>query len=127
MLHAAEAELDRLTSAHVPEPLSRRFWRRYGMAAFSLVDAIKADPREAELVLAEAEYTRAELRLVAQREMVVELGDFMRRRSKIEQVVRRSKLIADPGLREVSEILFGAQADALLDAYICESACKLPA
>jgi glycerol-3-phosphate dehydrogenase len=127
MLHAAEAELDRLTSAHVPEPLSRRFWRRYGMAAFSLVDAIKADPREAELVLAEAEYTRAELRLVAQREMVVELGDFMRRRSKIEQVVRRSKLIADPGLREVSEILFGAQADALLDAYICESARKLPA
>jgi len=87
------------------------------------VDAIKADPREAELVLAEAEYTRAELRLIAEREMIVELGDFMRRRSKIEQVIRRGTLIADPGLREVSEILFGAQADALLDAYIGESDC----
>ena len=121
MLYAAAAELDRFTAPHVPEPLSRRFWRRYGMAAFALVDAIKADPREAELVLSEAEYTRAELRLVAQREMVVELGDFMRRRSKIEQVVRRSKLMADPGLREVAEILFGAHAEALLEAYLRDS------
>ena len=120
MLHAAQAELDRLTAAHVPEPLSRRFWRRYGKAAFALVDAIKADPREAELVLAEAEYTRAELRLIAEREMIVELGDFMRRRSKIEQVIRRGTLIADPGLKEVSEILFGDQAGALLHAYISE-------
>ena len=120
MLYAA-AELDRFTAPHVPEPLSRRFWRRYGMAAFALVDAIKADPREAELVLSEAEYTRAELRLVAQREMVVELGDFMRRRSKIEQVVRRTKLTADPGLREVAEILFGAHAEALLEAYLRDS------
>lgn len=121
MLYAAAAELDRFTAPHVPEPLSRRFWRRYGMAAFALVDAIKADPREAELVLSEAEYTRAELRLVAQREMVVELGDFMRRRSKIEQVVRRTKLTADPGLREVAEILFGAHAEALLEAYLRDS------
>jgi alpha-glycerophosphate oxidase/glycerol-3-phosphate dehydrogenase len=121
MLYAAASELDRLTAPHVPEPLSRRFWRRYGMAAFALVDAIKADPREAELVLSEAEYTRAELRLVAQREMVVELGDFMRRRSKIEQVVRRSKLMADPGLREVAEILFGVHAEALLEVYLRDS------
>ena len=42
----------------------------------------------------------------------------MRRRSKIEQVVRREDIAAAPGLREACEILFGEEAEARLQEYI---------
>jgi len=49
--------------------------------------------------------------------MIVELKDFMRRRSKIEQVIRRQALAGDPGLVELGERLFGNQSDTMLAAY----------
>ena len=117
LARAASMELDRLTPDDSPEPLSLRFWRRYGEAAFTLLDAIAEDPAEAELILAAADYTKAEIRLAAEREMIVELKDFMRRRSKIEQVIRRQALAGDPGLVELGERLFGNQSDTMLAAY----------
>ena len=50
--------------------------------------------------------------------MVVKLEDFMRRRSKIEQVVRREDIVVAPGLREACEILFGEDAETRLQEYI---------
>jgi hypothetical protein len=41
----------------------------------------------------------------------------MRRRSKIELVVRRSDVESSAGLREVAEILFGDDADRRLAEY----------
>ncbi len=42
----------------------------------------------------------------------------MRRRSKIEQVVRREELVAAPGLREACDILFEGQAEERLAEYL---------
>jgi hypothetical protein len=50
--------------------------------------------------------------------MIVRLEDFMRRRSKIELVVRRSEYRHAPGLREACAILFGDQAEARLREYL---------
>ena len=42
----------------------------------------------------------------------------MRRRSKIELVVRREDIVAAPGLREACEILFEQDAQARLEEYL---------
>ena len=68
-------------------------------------------------MLTDAEYTRAELRLIARREWIVELGDFLRRRSKISQVVRREVLQTDPGLEELAHILVGPAGAAQVAAF----------
>lgn len=117
MTRAAAMDLDALTPATASEPLSVRFWRRYGRSAFDLLDVIAADVTEAEHVLTDAEYTRAELRLIARREWIVELGDFLRRRSKISQVVRREVLQTDPGLEELAHILVGPAGAAQVAAF----------
>ena len=65
-----------------------------------------------------AEYTRCEIELAARREMIVKLEDFMRRRSKIEQVIRPSYIENAPGLEEACDILFGDQANQRLQEYL---------
>ncbi|MEM1191238.1 MAG: glycerol-3-phosphate dehydrogenase/oxidase [Pseudomonadota bacterium] len=115
---AAQLGLDAMTDPGVSEPLSERFWRRYGEAAFQLLDRIREDAGSVELLIEHAEYTRCEIELTARREMVVRLEDFMRRRSKIEQVVRREDLETAPGLREACAILFGDQAPERLEQYL---------
>jgi alpha-glycerophosphate oxidase/glycerol-3-phosphate dehydrogenase len=120
MARAEASGLDRLTPASAAEPLSVRFWRRYGRGAFDLLEAITADEREAEHVLTDAEYTRAELRLMARREWIVELSDFLRRRSKISQVVRRETLQTDPGLEELAAILMGPAGQQQVAAFRAE-------
>lgn len=117
MARAEAMGLDTLTPGSASEPLSVRFWRRYGRSAFDLLDVIAADITEAEHVLTDAEYTRAELRLIARREWIVELSDFLRRRSKISQVVRRETLQTDPGLEELAGILVGPAGLAQVAAF----------
>jgi Glycerol-3-phosphate dehydrogenase len=107
-------ELDTLTPPGAPEPLSLRYWRRYGSDAFELLAAIAKDPSEAALVVQCADYTRAELRLTARREMVVDIHDFLRRRSKIAQVVRPCTLLQDPGLPELVSLLMAESAPAAI-------------
>lgn len=109
MAAAHEMELDRLTPAKAAEPLSERFWRRYGEQAFGLLTTIKDNPARAKHVMCEAEYTYVELELIARREMIVTLEDFLRRRSKISQVVRLSNLKSDPGLLTAANLLFGTE------------------
>lgn len=79
---------------------------------------IEANPDNAEILIENAEYIRGEIKLVAQYEMVTKLDDFLRRRSKIEQVINRNEIIQAPGLREACSILFAEQADEKLNEYI---------
>lgn len=117
-LHRAELmELDALTASSSHELLSRRLWRRYGAHAATLLDEIQADPRMGEVLIKGTEYLRAELYLIAKREMVVELEDFLRRRSKIALVMERARIEQAEGLREACEILFGAEAEAKIARY----------
>lgn len=109
--------LDDLRERPEIEPLSDRLWRRYGRRAFAMLEAIRADPTMGEDVLGGTDYLRVELYTAAGTEMVTRLDDFMRRRSKIEQVVRDED-ISESGLREVCEILFGDDAEAKLAEYL---------
>lgn len=110
-------DLDALTSPASTETLTRRLWRRYGARAFLLLEDIRRDPRQAEILIEGTEYIRCELKETARREMVVKLDDFLRRRSKIALVVRREQIRRSPGLAEACAILFGGEAQARLDEY----------
>ena len=109
--------LDERTSKSSSEPLSVRLWRRYGSEAFALLEDIRADPAQAEVLITGAEYLRCEIAQAARREMVVELEDFLRRRSKISLVLSAADLRDAPGLREACALLFGDAAEARLGAY----------
>jgi glycerol-3-phosphate dehydrogenase len=113
-------KLDRLRSKPDTEPLTGRLWRRYGRRAFTMLEAIRADPAMGEDVMDSADYLRAELHNAAQHEMIVKLDDFMRRRSKIDLVVHDDDIRNSDGLHEVAEILFGEDADRRLAEYFAE-------
>ncbi|HEY5664432.1 MAG TPA: FAD-dependent oxidoreductase [Ilumatobacter sp.] len=110
-------KLDRLRTKPDTEPLSDRLWRRYGRRAFDLLEAIRADPAMGADIMGSADYLRAELHNAAEHEMIVKLDDFMRRRSKIDLVVSDDDIRSSPGLHEVAEILFGADAERRLAEY----------
>jgi len=109
--------LDDLRDKPEVEPLSDRLWRRYGRRAFSMLEAIREDPTMGQEIMGSTDYLRVELHLAASTEMITRLEDFMRRRSKIEQVVADADIVDSTGLREVAEILFGDRADEKLDEY----------
>ena len=90
-------DLDAMTAPSASEKLSTRLWRRYGAVALSMLDAIRNDPRQAEVIIETSEYVRAELDEASRREMVVKLEDFLDRRSKIALVVRRGEIERPPG------------------------------
>jgi len=110
-------QLDRYRAKAETEPLTDRLWRRYGRQAFTMLDAIREDPRMAEDIMGSADYLRVELHAAARTEMVTRLEDFMRRRSKIDLVVHDDDIAESAGLAEVAEILFGAEAERRLAEY----------
>ncbi len=114
-------KLDDYTHPSSSEPLSERLWRRYMANAFRLLEDIRADPNMAELLIEQAEYTRCEIEQSARREMITKLEDFLRRRSKIAQVIPHAELRQAEGLKEVCRIFFGAQADAKWREYFDSS------
>jgi glycerol-3-phosphate dehydrogenase len=117
-LHQARlTKLDAMTSPSAAEPLTTRLWRRYGAEAIVLLESIRRDPRNAEVLIENAEYLRCEIEEAARREMVVKLDDFLRRRSKIALVVPHERLRGAAGLTEACAILFGEEADAKIREY----------
>jgi len=110
-------DLDALVAGTLSEKLSSRLWRRYGSAAFGMLEDIRRDARNAEVLIENAEYLRCEIEHAARCEMVVRLDDFLRRRSKISLVVADAVLRDADGLKEACEILFGDRASAKLDEY----------
>lgn len=117
MHQARLMDLDSLTAADSTEPLSSRLWRRYGAEAIHLLETIREDPAQAEILIEGTEYIRCELHQAARREMITKLEDFLRRRSKIALVVRKDDIRRSPGLMEACTILFGDQAQAKFDEY----------
>ena len=115
-----QARLMRLDDLrHKPnvEPLSDRLWRRYGRRAFEMLDEIQQDPAMGEDIIESADYLRVELHLAAGTEMVTKLEDFLRRRSKITQVIPEDEVRSSRGLHEAAEILFGDDADRRMAEY----------
>ena len=114
---AADMRLDERTVEGAAEPLTQRLWRRYGARAFGLLDRIAEDPAQAEVMIEGTEYLRCEIAETAEREMIVRLEDFLRRRSKIALVTRREHMRAAPGMMRACELLFGADARRRFDEY----------
>ncbi len=116
--------LDTLRTKPDTEPLTDRLWRRYGRRAFDLLEDIRANPALGEDIMGSADYLRAELYNAAQYELIVTLDDFMRRRSKIDQVIGDRDIIGSPGLLEVAQILFGDDAQRRLEDYLTAKALR---
>jgi alpha-glycerophosphate oxidase/glycerol-3-phosphate dehydrogenase len=113
-------KLDSLRTKPDTERLTDRLWRRYGRRAFSMLEAIRDDPRMGEDIMDSADYLRVELQMQAHTEMITKLEDFMRRRSKIDLVVRTEDIVGSAGLAEVAEILFGDDAERRLQEYLAQ-------
>jgi len=111
-------ELDTHTVEGSSEPLTQRLWRRYGGNALELLEDIRQNPRQAERLMKDAEYLRCEIEHTARHEMITKLDDFLRRRSKITQVVRDCDIIDAPGLIEACNIFFGEEAEAKRQEWI---------
>ena len=111
-------DLDSMTPEYSSEPLTTRLWRRYDIHALQILDEIQRDPSQAEQLLENAEYLRAELHYASRREMITKLEDFLRRRSKIEMVLRKSDIVGAKGIVEACQILFGEKAQEKLDEYV---------
>jgi glycerol-3-phosphate dehydrogenase len=100
---------------------SDRLWRAYGDDALSIAERIKADPALAEAVVPDAPVLFAEVAHMAEHEMVVDLEDFLRRRTRLSQVVRHEVLEQSAGLKKAAQMLFGPEADARWQAYFQRS------
>jgi len=111
-------ELDSFTVEGSSEPLTQRLWRRYGGHALELLEDIRQNPFQAQRLMKDAEYLRCEIEHTARHEMITKLEDFLRRRSKITQVVRRENIVDAPGLIKACEIFFGDQAEAKRQEWI---------
>jgi glycerol-3-phosphate dehydrogenase len=113
---ARAAHLDEVAPAGA-EPLSECWWRRYGNDAPALLAAVRRDPRAAEVILPGTSYRRCEIDQARDREQVVRLADFLRRRTELAQILRHDELRQAPGMAELCERLFGADAQRQFDAY----------
>ncbi len=102
---AAAVGLDRAPEVEREASVAAVLWRRHGEAAHAVVDAIKADPDLAEPVMAESDILVAEIELYAEREMIVRLEDFLRRRTKLAMLHRAETLADEPGLKEAADRL----------------------
>jgi glycerol-3-phosphate dehydrogenase len=96
---------------------SERLWRSYGDDALSIAERIKADPALAEAVIPEAPVLFAEVAHMADHELVVDLEDFLRRRTRLSQVVRHEVLEKSAGLKKAAQMLFGKDAETRWQAY----------
>jgi len=117
---AKSMKLDELTSSGSSEILSSRLWRRYGKRAFGLLESIQKEPKMAEPLIEGTDYIKCELTEAADREMIVTLEDFLRRRSKLALVVKHEDLKKSDGLREACKILFAEDAADRWEEYFGE-------
>ena len=117
---AKSMKLDELTSSGSSEILSTRLWRRYGKRAFGLLKKIDKEPKLADPLIEGTDYIKCELTEAADREMIVTLEDFLRRRSKLSLVVQNEDLKKSDGLKEACKILFAEDAADRWEEYFGE-------
>ncbi len=96
---------------------SERLWRLYGDDALAIAQKIKADPELGQLVVAGVPLLFAEVAHMAEHEQIVELEDFLRRRTRLSLVVRQEILQQSPGLKKAAKMLFGADTEQRWNSY----------
>ncbi|MGB1091934.1 MAG: glycerol-3-phosphate dehydrogenase/oxidase, partial [Oceanobacter sp.] len=99
------------------DALTHRLWRRYGEAANKILDEESSHSGWLEPVMEGVDYCLGELHLIAEREMVTRLDDFLRRRSMLSLTHRKQDLLSKTGMFELCRSLFGIDAEARLSEY----------
>ena len=114
---AKELGLDQMPADDTGESLSTRLWRRYSEDAFHILDLIKNDKTLCEPLIPGTGIRRCEIELIKETEMIVELEDFLRRRSKLGLIMRPQALRESKDLKEICTLLFGDNAQVRYEAY----------
>ena len=117
MDQAKRMNLDAMTAQTSSELLSTRLWRRYADQAIQMLEKIRQDPAQGEILIEGTEYIRCELEHARDHEMITQLEDFLRRRAKVSLVVPHEQLRHSKGLKEACRVLFGDDADERLNDY----------
>ncbi|KPQ21610.1 MULTISPECIES: glycerol-3-phosphate dehydrogenase/oxidase [unclassified Halomonas] len=120
MDQAKRMNLDAMTAATSSEPLSSRLWRRYAEQAMPMLEKIRQDPAEADILIEGTEYIRCELAHARDHEMITQLEDFLRRRAKVSLVVHHEQLRHSKGLKEACRVLFGEKAEERFEDYFAQ-------
>ncbi|MFW2382284.1 MAG: FAD-dependent oxidoreductase [Acidimicrobiales bacterium] len=102
---AAKVGLDRKPSVERATSMAEVLWRRHGRAGFEIVRAIEADPASAQAALGDTDVLWAEISLMAEREMIATIDDFLRRRTKLSLIFNREELMAHPDMPRVKQLL----------------------
>ncbi|EHA16844.1 glycerol-3-phosphate dehydrogenase/oxidase [Halomonas sp. HAL1] len=117
MDQAKRMNLDAMTSQTSSELLSTRLWRRYADQAIQMLEKIRQDPAQGEILIEGTEYIRCELEHARDHEMITQLEDFLRRRAKVSLVVPHEQLRHSNGLKEACRVLFGDDAEEHFNSY----------
>ena len=97
--------------------MSERLWRLYGDDSLAVIGLIEAQPELRAPVVFGHPVLLAEVAFMAKHEMVVNLEDFLRRRTRLSLVVPREELLCSPGLKLAANLLFGPKADVRWEEY----------
>jgi glycerol-3-phosphate dehydrogenase len=96
---------------------AERLWRRYGTQAWSVLARLRENPVESRELFPGTGVIEAEVHHAARNEMVLNLSDFVRRRTLLEMERGRECLTASPALGTIARILFPDHADEGLQSY----------
>ena len=118
---AKQLGLDRMPADDTGESLSTRLWRRYGEDAFGILELISNDKTLCEPLIKGTGIRRCEIELIKDTEMIVELEDFLRRRSKLALILDPQVLYESDDLKEICTILFGDEAEERFRSYFAGS------
>ena len=114
---AKQLGMDSMCAEDTGESLSTRLWRRYGEDALGILELIVEDKSLCEPLIPGTGIRRCEIDYIKKSEMIVELEDFLRRRSKLGLIMRPEALKESEDLKEVCTILFGEDAPQRYEKY----------
>ncbi len=109
--------LDHIIASDTGEMLSDRLWRRYAEHSLPMLEAIEKNFEMAEVLIEGSGIRRCEMEYIAEKELVIKLEDYLRRRSKLEFLVSKEILKQSKGLQRACEKLFGEEASSKYDEY----------
>ncbi len=118
---AKQLGIDDSQASDTGEMLSERLWRRYGAQADAILDVIEKNPQLCQPLIENTGIRQCELEFLVEREMIVDLHDLLRRRSKIELLLTPQQLKNSAGLRSACERLFGDRAAQVYRDYFDSS------
>ena len=102
---AAKLGLDRAPSVERAHSMSEVLWRRHGRAGYQILRSIESDARMGQSVLGDSDVLWGEVQLMAEREMIADIDDFLRRRTKLSLIFKRDELLAHPDMPKVKQTL----------------------